>query len=86
MHPHKMESHVIELPTLPKELQEDSSSIELWAKSINAEEREESNTKNMAAMPSPLLPCKLYIIPETYRLHCYYNTCRRKFKGFQVIL
>ena len=37
----KMEFHVIELPKLPKALKEDSSSIELWAKFINAEETEE---------------------------------------------
>ena len=37
----KMEFHVIELPKLPKALKEDSSSIELWAKFINAEEMEE---------------------------------------------
>ena len=39
----KMEFHVIELPKLPKELKEDSSSLELWAKFINAEEMEEFN-------------------------------------------
>ena len=37
----KMEFHVIELPKLPEVLTEDSSSIELWAKFINAEETEE---------------------------------------------
>lgn len=37
----KMEFHVIELPKLPRELKEDSDSIELWAKFINAEEMEE---------------------------------------------
>ncbi len=41
MHTGKIEFHVIELPKLPKELREDSSGIELWAKFINAEEREE---------------------------------------------
>ena len=37
----KMEFHVLELPKLPKELKEDSSDIELWGKSINAERKEE---------------------------------------------
>lgn len=37
----KMEFHVIELPKLPKELKENSNSLELWAKFINAEEKEE---------------------------------------------
>lgn len=37
----KMEFHVIELPKLPKELKENSSRVELWAKFINAEEAEE---------------------------------------------
>lgn len=37
----KMEFHVIELPKLPKELKENSSDLELWAKFINAEEKEE---------------------------------------------
>lgn len=37
----KMAFHLIELPKLPKELKEDSSDIELWAKFINAERKEE---------------------------------------------
>lgn len=37
----KMEFHVIELPKLPEELQDNSSDIELWAKFINAESKEE---------------------------------------------
>ena len=37
----KMEFHVLEFPKLPKELQEDSSDILLWAKFINAEQKEE---------------------------------------------
>ena len=36
-----MEFHVIELPKLPKEIKEDSSDIELWAKFINAEKKAE---------------------------------------------
>lgn len=37
----KMEFHVVELPKLPEELREDCSDIELWAKFINAEKKEE---------------------------------------------
>lgn len=37
----KMEFHVLELPKLPGELREDCSNIELWAKFINAERKEE---------------------------------------------
>lgn len=37
----KMEFHLIELPKLPEELREDCSDIELWAKFINAEKKEE---------------------------------------------
>lgn len=37
----KMEFHLIELPKLPKKLREDCSDIELWAKFINAEKKEE---------------------------------------------
>jgi len=37
----KMEFHVIELPKLPKELPAGCSRLELWAKFINAENREE---------------------------------------------
>ncbi len=37
----KMEFHVIELPKLPKGLRDDSGSLELWAKFINAEKKEE---------------------------------------------
>ncbi len=36
----KMEFHVIELPKLPEELQDDSSDLELWAKFIDAERKE----------------------------------------------
>ena len=37
----KMEFHVLELTKLPKELKSDSSNILLWAKFINAEQKEE---------------------------------------------
>lgn len=37
----KIEFHVIELPKLPEEIRENSSDIELWAKFINAERKEE---------------------------------------------
>ena len=37
----KMEFHVIELPKLPAELKEDCTELELWAKFINAEQKEE---------------------------------------------
>lgn len=37
----KMEFHVLELPKLPKELKDDSEDILLWAKFINAEQKEE---------------------------------------------
>ena len=36
-----LEFHVLELPKLPEELKEDCSNIELWAKFINAERKEE---------------------------------------------
>ena len=36
-----MEFHVIELPKLPAELKEDYTELELWAKFINAERKEE---------------------------------------------
>ena len=36
-----MEFHLIELPKLPKELREDSSDVELWAKFINSERKED---------------------------------------------
>ena len=45
----KMEFHVVELPKLPKELQEEYNDILLWAKFINAEKKEEFDmlaTKN----------------------------------------
>lgn len=37
----KMEFHLIELPKLPAELREDSSDVELWAKFINSERKED---------------------------------------------
>ena len=48
----KMEFHLIELPKLPKELREDSSDIELWAKFINAERKEEFD---MLAQKNPYI-------------------------------
>ena len=48
----KMEFHLIELPKLPKELKEDSSDIELWAKFINAERKEEFD---MLAQKNPYI-------------------------------
>lgn len=36
-----MKFHLIELPKLPKELKEDCSDVELWAKFINAEQKDE---------------------------------------------
>ena len=37
----KMEFHVLELPKLPKELREGCSDLELWAKFINSERKED---------------------------------------------
>lgn len=37
----KMEFHVLELPKLPKELKADSSDLELWAKFISSERKED---------------------------------------------
>ena len=48
----KMEFHLIELPKLPKELRKDSSDIELWAKFINAERKEEFD---MLAQKNPYI-------------------------------
>ena len=48
----KMEFHVIELPKLPNELKEDSNDILLWAKFINAEQKEEFD---MIAERSPYI-------------------------------
>ena len=41
MYTDKMEFHVIELPKLPAELKEGCTGLELWAKFINAERKEE---------------------------------------------
>jgi len=48
----KIEFHLIELSKLPKELKEDSSDIELWAKFINAERKEEFD---MLAQKNPYI-------------------------------
>lgn len=48
----KMEFHVIELPKLPKELKEDCSNLELWARFINAEKKEEFD---MLAQKNPYI-------------------------------
>lgn len=37
----KMEFHLIELPKLPEKLKEDSNDVELWAKFINSERKED---------------------------------------------
>lgn len=36
-----MKFHLIELPKLPEKLKEDCSNLEIWAKFINAERKEE---------------------------------------------
>ena len=62
----KMEFHVIELPKLPQELKEDSSDILLWAKFINAEQKEEfdmiaaKNTYIKSAYPFRIINLKNY--------------------------
>ncbi len=48
----KMEFHLIELPKLPEQLKEDSSDIELWAKFINSERKEEFD---MLAQKNPYI-------------------------------
>ncbi len=48
----KMEFHVIELPKLPEELREGCSDIELWARFINAEGKEEFD---MLAQKNPYI-------------------------------
>ncbi len=48
----KMEFHILELPKLPKELKDDSSSLLLWAKFLNAERKEEFD---MLATKSPYI-------------------------------
>ncbi|RKI41956.1 Rpn family recombination-promoting nuclease/putative transposase [bacterium D16-51] len=48
----KMEFHVLELPKLPKKLKDDSDNIMLWAKFINAEQKEEFD---MVAIKDPYI-------------------------------
>ena len=48
----KMEFHVLELPKLPEELKEEPSDLLLWAKFINAEQKEEFD---MLATKSPYI-------------------------------
>lgn len=60
----KMEFHVLELPKLPKELKAGSSNLLLWAKFINAEQKEEFD---MIAQKDPYIESayqKLQVISQ----------------------
>lgn len=78
----KMEFHVIELPKLPKELQENTSDIELWAKFINAEREEEFD---MLAKQNPYIESaykKLQIISQDKQKRLEYEAREKAIRDY----
>ncbi|MDE7478602.1 MAG: Rpn family recombination-promoting nuclease/putative transposase [Lachnospiraceae bacterium] len=78
----KMEFHVIELPKLPKELKENSSDVELWAKFINAEREEEFD---MLAKQNPYIESaykKLQIISQDKEKRLEYEAREKAIRDY----
>ncbi len=70
----KMEFHVIELPKLPNRLRDDSNSLELWAKFINAEKKEEFD---MIAQKDPYIKSaydRLQVISQDKQMRLEYES------------
>lgn len=78
----KMEFHVIELPNLPRELKENSSNIELWAKFINAESKEEFD---MLAQKDPYIESayeKLKVISQNQEKRREYEAREKAIRDY----
>lgn len=78
----KMEFHVIELPKLPAELKEDCTELELWAKFINAEQKEEFD---MLAEKSPYIDSaykQLQVISQDKQMRLEYEAREKAIRDY----
>ena len=78
----KMEFHVIELPKLPENLQENSSDLELWAKFIDAERKE---VFDMLADKNPYIESayqKLQIISQNKEKRMEYEAREKAIRDY----
>lgn len=77
-----MEFHVIELPKLPENLQENSSDLELWAKFIDAERKE---VFDMLADKNPYIESayqKLQIISQNKEKRMEYEAREKAIRDY----
>ncbi len=82
----KMEFHVIELPKLPEELREGCTELELWAKFINAEQKEEFD---MIAEKDPYIDSaykRLQVISQDKQLRMEYEAREKAVRDHNQML
>ena len=82
----KMEFHVLEFTKLPKELQEDSSDMLLWAKFINAEQKEEFD---MLATKNPYIQSayeQLQIISQDKTKRLEYESREKALRDYNQLM
>ena len=82
----KMEFHVIELPKLAEDLRDDSGSLELWAKFINAEKKEEFD---MIAKKDPYIQSaydRLQLISQDKQMRLEYEAREKAIRDHHQFL
>ena len=82
----KVEFHVVELSKLPKELKEDSNDILLWAKFINAEQKEEFD---MLAEKNPYIQSayeQLQIISQDKQKRLEYEAREKAIRDYNQLM
>ena len=82
----KIEFHVVELSKLPKELKEDSSDILLWAKFINAEQKEEFD---MLAEKNPYIQSayeQLQVISQDDKKRMEYEAREKAIRDYNYLM
>ena len=82
----KVEFHVVELSKLPKELKEDSNDILLWAKFINAEQKEEFD---MVAARNPYIQSayeQLQIISQDDKKRMEYEAREKAIRDYNHLM
>ena len=86
MYTDKMEFHILEFPKLPKELKEDSSDMLLWAKFINAEQKEEFD---MLAEKNPYIQSaykQLQIISQDKKKRLEYEAREKAIRDYNQLM
>ena len=82
----KIEFHVVELSKLPEELKEDSSDILLWAKFINAEQKEEFD---MLAEKNPYIQSayeQLQVISQDDKKRMEYEAREKAIRDYNYLI